>query len=146
MPNPFIFSWPFYRASIGHVNLHSVLSKSHLDKKKCPQGRSNLNDSQISLGHAVDSFEAVLKNYIIHVGGDHTITVPYKVRGDHKIPIPFQVWVDHKSHWQLQEDHMYMWGDHTILVPYKAKVDHQIIYMGGHIYMWGTIQYLFHMR
>ena len=44
-------------------------------------------------------------NHIIHVGepyihveGDHTMPVPYKVRGDHKISIPYKVWGDHKSH------------------------------------------------
>ena len=47
---------------------------------------------------------------------------------------------------------MYMWEpyihleDHTIHVPYKVRGDHQIIHVGDHIYMWGTIQYMFHIR
>ena len=33
-----------------------------------------------------------------------------------------------------------------IPVPYKVRGDHQIIHVGGHTYMWGTIGYLFHIR
>ena len=50
-------------------------------------------------------------------------------------------------------NHIYMWGDHTIPVPYKVLADHKshirhedTSHVGDLTYMWGTIQYLFHIR
>ena len=100
------------------------------------------------------SFEAGLKNYILHVGGpyihveDHTICVPYKVRGpsdhtcrgpyiyvvDHTIPVPHKVRGAIRMY--MWEDHTYMWGT-TQCVPYKVRrpSDHTC---GDHMYMWGN--------
>ena len=44
-----------------------------------------------SLGHTKDSFEACLKNHIVHIGG--AIQYLFHIRyGGHQIPIPYKVW------------------------------------------------------
>ena len=92
------------------------------------------------------SFEAVIS----YMWGDHTISVPYKVRADHQIPIPYKVWGDHKCHWQVQGSHFpyKVWGDHKIIdiryllhIKYQGTISHWQL-QGSHIQykVWGTIR------
>ena len=67
------------------------------------------------------------------------IPVPYKLKGDHHI-----IHVG-APYLHVGGPYIHM-GDHMICVPYKGRADHQIMHVGDHTYMWGTIQYLFHIR
>ena len=53
---------------------------------------------------------------------------------------------------QMWWDHTWRWGDHMIAIPYRVWGDHKshirhedTSNVGDHIYMSGTIQYLFHI-